>query len=120
VSTVRTQFDAARAKWGELGEVELDSGLDYGDGEPVRVFVRKRGRRYDLDDRGRAVAKAGVGGRRGWLEVATRVAEEDALNMGRNGAVFVGAVEGRDIASLAERVASTSLAVYGALLELDA
>jgi hypothetical protein len=29
-------------------------------------------------------------------------------------------VEGRDIASLAERVASTSLAVYGALLELDA
>jgi hypothetical protein len=119
VANLRVELDEARAGWDELGEVELTSGLDYGDGEPVRVSVRKRGNRYDIDDRGRAVEKARVRGRRGWLELATRVATDDALNINRAGVVFVPAYEGRDIAGLAERVAATSLAVYGALLELD-
>jgi hypothetical protein len=37
----------------------------------------------------------------------------------RRGVVFVPAVEGRDLAWLASRVAECSRAVYGALLELD-
>ena len=36
----------------ERGEVVLDSGLAYGDGEPVEVLVRKRLHRYVLSDRG--------------------------------------------------------------------
>jgi hypothetical protein len=43
----------------ERGEIVLDSGLRYCDGEPVEVLVRKRLRRYTLSDRGRAIAKAG-------------------------------------------------------------
>lgn len=119
VPEVREQFDAARAEWGETGEIELDSGLDYGDGEVVRVLVRKRGNRYDIDDGGRAVEKAGGSGRRDWYEVAKQVAEQDALNISRRGVVFVRSFEGPDIAALAERIASTSLGVYGALLSLD-
>ena len=36
----------------ERGEVVLDSGLAYGDGEAVEVLVRKRLHRYVLSDRG--------------------------------------------------------------------
>ena len=80
------------------------------------MFVRKRGHRYDLDDGGRAVEKAGVSR---WRDVAKGTVEEYALNVNRAGVVCVGAVEGRDLAWLSERVAETSLAVYGDLLELD-
>jgi hypothetical protein len=44
---------------------------------------------------------------------------EDALNLSREGAVFVPAFEGRPIESLAERVAKLSLAVYQEILDLD-
>ena len=115
---VRVALEAARATWGENGEVRLDTGLTYGDGEPVRVLVRKRGRRYDLSDEGRAVRKSGATGRR-WLEIAERVADAEALNVNRRGVVFVPAVEGRDLATLAVRVAETSLALYGELLDVD-
>jgi hypothetical protein len=100
----------------EDGEVVLDAGGTYASGEPVRVRVRRRGRRYAIDDDGAAVRCAGAPA--GWLEVARRVVEEDSLNVNRRGVVFVPAVEGRDIAGLAERVAGTSRAVHGALLEL--
>ena len=36
-------LSAARAGWGERGEIELDTGLVYALGKPVRVHVRKRG-----------------------------------------------------------------------------
>jgi hypothetical protein len=48
-----------------LAEV-VEPGPFYDGGEPVRIHVRTRGRRIDLDDGGRAVEKAGVRGR-GWL-----------------------------------------------------
>ena len=54
----------------ERGEALIDSGVAYGDGEPVVIRVRKRLNRYDLDDRGRAVAKAGMWP--SWLDVAGR------------------------------------------------
>jgi hypothetical protein len=115
LSDLREALDAARAAWSSEGEVFLETGLSYGDGQPVVVFVRKRGRNYDIDDRGAAAQKAGKP--RGWLEVARGVVREDWLNVNRAGVVFVGSFEGRDVASLALRIGDCSLAVYGALLE---
>lgn len=116
VERLGAELEAAAAGWGGTGEALLDSGLVFGDGEPVRVRVRKRHRRYDLDDAGRAVAKAGKP--RGWLEAARQGALEEHLNVNRAGVVFVGAVEGRDLARLAAQVAGAALAVHGALVEL--
>jgi hypothetical protein len=96
----------ARADWGEREEVELDTGLAYARDRPVRVRVRKRGRRYDLDDLGAAVADAGAPA--GWLTVAARVVVERGLNVNRTGRVFVPVVEGRDLDALVTRVAETS------------
>ena len=115
---VHEQLDAARATWGETGASMLDTGLTYGDGEPVRIRVRKRGHRYDIDDDGAAWSKAGATGRTA-LEAAERVVAEEGFNVNRRGVVFVPALEGRDIARLAERLAECSLAVYSELLELS-
>jgi hypothetical protein len=98
----------------ERGEALVDSGLAYGDGEPVLIRVRKRLHRYDLDDRGRAVEKAGKAP--GWLEVAEAAVEP--MNIGRNGAVFVPAFEWSNLADLLVRLADASRAVHEALLEL--
>ena len=99
----------------ERGELVVDSGLAYGDGEPVRILVRKRLHRYLLTDRGRAAAKAGKPP--GWHEPAERAAEP--MNVDRQGTVFVSAVEGRDLESLLVRLADASRAVHEALLVLD-
>ena len=116
---LRAELDRVRVSWGERGEVSLETGQSYGDGEPVRVLVRKRGHRYLVSDSGRAVEKAGRP--RGWYEVASTVVASDYLNLNRRGAIFVPAVEGGfDLASLAARVGDLALAVYEALLELDA
>ena len=111
---MREALETARATWDESGEIRLDSGLAYRDGDPVRVLVRKRGHRYDITDDGAAVRKANV---RGWLPVAEAVVADYWMNINRGGVVFVPAVEGRDLTSLAARIAETSLAVYHALLE---
>jgi hypothetical protein len=120
VATLAEQLDKALGSWGELGEVAIDTGLDYGDGEPVRITLRKRGRRLVFSDEGRAVRKAGVSGR-DWLEIAERAVALEGMNVNRMGAVFVPAVLGRDrdFAQLVQRLAETSLAVYDELLELD-
>jgi hypothetical protein len=119
VRTLAEQLDSVLTSWGELGEVMLDTGLDYGDGEHVRITLRKRGRRLVFSDEGRAVRKAGVSGR-AWLEVAERTVALEGMNVNRMGAVFVSAAlrADRDFARLAQRLAETSLAVYGELLEL--
>ena len=115
---LRAALDRARASWGERGEIVLETGRSYGDGEPVRVLVRKRAHRYLVTDSGRAVEKAGRP--RGWYEVASAVVATDDLNLNRRGAIFVPAVEGgMDLASLAVRIGELALGVYEALLELD-
>ena len=114
VDEMREALEGARASWGENGEVTLDSGLAYRDGDPVRVLVRKRGHRYNITDDGAAVRNANV---RGWLPVAEAVVADYWMNINRGGVVSVGAVEGRDLAPLAARIAETSLAVYQELLE---
>jgi hypothetical protein len=101
-----------------VSSVVLEPGPSFGDGEVVRINVRTRDRRVDLDDGGRAVEKAGVSGR-GWLEVAERVVAEEGFNVNRRGVVFVPTFVGRDIDRLAERLAATAVDVYAALLELE-
>jgi hypothetical protein len=119
VTSIRTALDAARASWGGGdGAATLATGLDYGPAEPVEVFVRKRGHRWDLGDGGRAVRLAGKPS--GWLAAAERVVAEEGMNVNRAGVVFVPAVErpGRDLALLALRLGESSQAVFAELLDL--
>jgi photosystem II stability/assembly factor-like uncharacterized protein len=102
----------------DVTERVVEPGPAYGDGEPVLIRIRKRGHRYDIDDDGAAWTKAGASGRVA-LDAAERVVAEEGFNVNRRGVVFVPAVEGRDIARLAERLAECSLAVYAELLELS-
>jgi hypothetical protein len=99
----------------ERGEIVVDSGLAYGDGEPVQILVRKRLSRYLLTDQGRAVSKAGKPA--GWHEAAEWAAEP--MNLDRSGAVFVPAVTGRELHDLVVRLADASRAVHEAVLVLD-
>ncbi|HYX89836.1 MAG TPA: hypothetical protein VE753_10740 [Gaiellaceae bacterium] len=103
---------------GERAETVLESRLEYVEGAPVRVRLRKRGRRFDLRDDGRAVELAGRPP--GWRELAVRLVERElSLNVSRDGVVFVLAVAGGlDLGRLAERVADASLALYQELLDV--
>jgi hypothetical protein len=109
---------ALRAEaWAEIDVQVVDSGACYGDGDAAEVSIRKRGRRYDLNDRGAATTKAGKP--RGWFEVAQRLVAQEGFNVNRAGVISVHVVEGRDLASVALRLADISLAVYAKLLELE-
>lgn len=61
----------------EQGSIRDEPLSSYREGEPVEVLVRRRGCRYDIDDQGTAVHKAGSP--RGWLPVAERVVAEGSL-----------------------------------------
>jgi hypothetical protein len=101
----------------EREETVVEAGVAYGDGEPVRVRVRRRGDRFTIADEGRAVEKAGKPA--GWLDLARRIAEDQYwLNVNRQGVVFVPAVR---VAPpwLVGRVAECSAALYDRLLDLD-
>lgn len=103
----------------ECVELTLETGLNYAEEQPVRVELRKRGRRFELGDQGLAAELAGRP--RGWRERAREVVELGYdLNVSRSGAVFVPAVEGGiDLSWLAGRVAAASLALYDVLLDLE-
>jgi hypothetical protein len=108
------------ATWGERGEAVLDSGLRYGGTDPVLVHVSKREDRYEITDRGAAVAAAG--GPSGWREIADALEMELAVNVSRQGEVFLPATARRElawVATLPQRIAEASLTFYGALLELE-
>jgi ankyrin repeat protein len=94
-----------------------DTGLSYLPGRPVRVSVRRRGIRYDIDDMGGALALAGRPP--GWLEAAERAVAALGWNVSREGVVFMRAVEGRDIDALVRRTGEASAAVLEAILALD-
>jgi hypothetical protein len=114
---VDAQLRQAGVEDREHVELVLDTGLAYADGEPVRVHVRKRGFRFDLDDCGSAARKSGID-RLSRRERETAEAAALPMNVSGLGAVFVPAVEGRDIADLALRVADASRAMHEALVEL--
>jgi hypothetical protein len=96
--------------------VVRSTSLEYVPGRPIRVSVRRRGIRYDIDDLGGAVAIAGRPP--GWLEAAERVVAERGWNVSRDGVVFVQFVEGRDIDALVRRTGEASAAVLEALFAL--
>jgi len=116
----RTWPELQRAGDAEGGRRDaiVDSGLEYRPGDPVLVRVTTRGSRYLVTDDGAAVERAGKA--TGSRDAAQRAVDEDCLNLGRSGAVFVPAVAGGvPIESLVERVAAVSLAVYQDVLDLD-
>ena len=105
------------AQVADRSDVVRETGRSYLPGRPIRVRVRRRGIRYDIDDTGAAVAIAGRPA--GWRDAAERVVAARGWNVNRDGVVFVQAVEGRDIDALVLRTAETSAAVLDALLELE-
>jgi hypothetical protein len=104
------------------GELVLDSGLTYDGLAPVLVHAGKREGRYSFSDGGSAVALAGRPA--GWRERGAELVErEHGLNLGRQGVVSVPATARQRpdwIATLPDRVANASAALYSALLELEA
>jgi ankyrin repeat protein len=107
------QLEEASARTGLVRVTELS----YMAGRPVRISVRRRGRRYDIDDMGTAVAIAGRP--RGWREAAERAVRAKGWNVNREGLVFMQAAEGRDIDAFVRCTAEASVAVLDALLELS-
>lgn len=117
LATIRAALGPAQQAERDRGEVLVDTGLVYVQGHPVRIRIRRRACRYDLTDDGAAVAHAGKPA--GWLEEIDRLVAKEGFNINRRGIVFVPVVQGgRDIATLALRLAETSRAVYLALLDL--
>jgi hypothetical protein len=104
------------ASAGDTADITVDTDLRYTPGEPVRVRIRHRDHRYDIDDDGAAVRLAGKPP--GWLDRAEQLVALEGLNVNRRGVVSVPAVEGRDIGALAAKIARCSHAVYCALLDL--
>ncbi|MEA2250022.1 MAG: hypothetical protein QOG70_264 [Solirubrobacteraceae bacterium] len=102
---------------GERAGVLRATGLSYLPGRPIRISVRRRGTRYDIDDMGAAVA---ISGRPpGWLQAAERAVGALGWNISREGVVFMQAVEGRDIDALVRRTGEASAAVLDAVLALE-
>jgi hypothetical protein len=103
--------DQLRSPWAESEERRVETG-------PFPIMVRKRGNRYDLDDDGEAIARArALGAPADWLAIAERVVARESFNVNRRGVMFVPVVEGRDLASLAVRLADCAESVHAALLD---
>jgi hypothetical protein len=93
-----------------------ERGLEYLPGRPVRVRVRVRGTRVDVDDMGGAVAVCGMP--QGWREAAEGAVNALGWNMRRNGVLFMQAPHGRRLAWIIDRTAQASAAVCDAILRL--
>ena len=104
------------AEWGTSERI-VATDLRYGDETAVSVHIRKRHRRYDIDDKGAAVRKARAFGVEEWEEIASEVVDAHDLNVNRRGVISVPTVEGADLAWLAFRVARCSYAVHSELLD---
>jgi hypothetical protein len=115
VAAIRSQLDALRASCNDHDNAVLDTGLSYLTGHLVRIYVRKRGGRYDLTDGAAAVNLAGRPG--GWLATASDTVAGMGMNVNRRGVVFVTGFERRDLADLSIRLAECSRLVYVSLLE---
>jgi hypothetical protein len=116
LARLRTELDGFRAS---CGETSLAAGLEHRPDEAVLAVARRRARRWDLGDAGRAVELFGSPPVR--LEDAESVVAERGMNVSRAGVVFVPAVErpDRDPAALAPRLGETSRAAFAELLELQ-
>jgi hypothetical protein len=84
---------------------------------PVQVTVKRRERRVDVTDEGRAVALAGTPP--GWRDVARRIEQDYCVNVSRHGAVFLPVSGPFTVEEIEERIAAASLALFQDLLELQ-
>jgi hypothetical protein len=82
----------------------------------VQVTVKRRERRVDVTDEGRAVALAGTPP--GWRDVARRIEQDYCVNVSRHGAVFLPVSGPFTVEEIEERIAAASLALFQDLLEL--
>ena len=93
--------------------------LSYMPGRPVRIRIRHREQRYDIDDMGTAVAIAGRP--QGWRAAAERAVRALNWNVNRDGVVLMRTLERRrNVDQTIQRTAEASVAVLDALLELRA
>ena len=114
---IRTALDEVLDEEG-CAEVDAETELAFPDGSPVVVTVTQRQQRFLLHDGGEAVRRAGR--RTGWADAAESSVRRTGMNVSpTTGTVFVPAVGDRDLDELARRVASASLDVLEALVELD-
>ena len=93
-----------------------DTELRYLPGTQVRIRVRLRGTRVDVDDMGGAVGVSGTPP--GWHAAAERAVAELRWNVRRNGVVFMQAPRGRRLEWIIQRTAEASAAVCSAVLQL--
>jgi pimeloyl-ACP methyl ester carboxylesterase len=113
--------DISSLKKLQRGEVVLDTGLTYDGITPVRVRATKREGRLEFLDEGGAVAAARVDRTELRFPESVDIGRHTA-NVSRQGVVFLpgfASSSDRWLAKLPELVAEASLALYGALLELD-
>jgi len=105
----RTWLELKRAT--ERDERVVDTGLEYGRGDPVRVRVVRRGTRAWVSDGAAGAARAGR--TRVPDELARRIEREFVVNVSRCGDV------GLPGERFVERIARASLALYQELLDLE-
>jgi hypothetical protein len=97
---------------------EVDTGLHYRPGDPVRVWVVRRAHRVTVSDRATALDRAAVS--LPWRPVADRLARELNVNVNGSGAVWLPVVRagpGED--AIIERIGRASLSFYEDLLDLE-
>jgi hypothetical protein len=113
--------DISSLKKLQRGEVVLHTGLTYDGSTPVRIRVKKREGRIEFSDDGGAVAAARADSTELRFPDSVDIGRYTA-NVSRHGVVFLpgfASSSDRWLAKLPELVAEGSLALYGALLELD-
>ena len=98
-------------------EWSIETGLEYGPGDPVVLRAIQRRHVYVSDD-GAAVARAGTPP--GWRDVADQIADGLTVNIARNGSVSLPVVgKGPGFDAIVERIARGSLMLYEELLDLE-
>jgi hypothetical protein len=98
-------------------EWTIETGLEYGPGDPVVLRAVQR-RHVQVDDQGGAVARAGAPP--GWRDVADQIADAAIVNIARNGNVSLPVVgRGPGLDAIVERIGRASLMLYEELLDLD-
>ena len=101
------------------GETDIDTGLEYGTGDPVLVRVVRRPGRISVTDEGAAVQRADHPP--GWRAAARGIGEELGVNVSRHGVVSLPVVAvGPGLDTIVQRIGDASLALYQELLELQA
>jgi hypothetical protein len=98
-------------------ESVIDTGLEYGPGDPVCVGVVRRERRISVSDHGAAIEKAGRPSH--WRDAADRVVEQLDVNISQTGVISLPVVRvGPCEEEIQRRIGEASLAFYQELLDL--